>query len=79
MTILCVSKSTNGNYRVDVRCMEDGKVYHHWLNSREAKRLEESGFLATHELFSYDDLYKDGNALINRVYRAYKYVGKVVS
>ena len=77
IVVLCISKSIAGNYRVDVRCLDDGKVYYHWLNSDEAKRLEESGYLDTHELFEYDDLYKDGNALIKRIHSSRKYVGRV--
>lgn len=67
LTILCISKSDAGNYRVDVK-NEYGKHFYHWLNSQEAAKLENSGWLENHKVYSTTELYEDNNKLIKKVY-----------
>ena len=57
LTLLCISESTNGNYRADV-LDECGNHFWHWLHPVEVKNLESSSWLNNHVIYDTNELYK---------------------
>ncbi len=56
LELLNIYKSSNGNYRADMKD-EKGRRVHHWLHPIEAKKLEDSGYLTEHPAEDSNNLF----------------------
>lgn len=56
LTLLCISISSNGNYRVDVYDELNHHNYH-WLHPIEVKNLKSSGWLEKYKVLNSELLY----------------------
>ena len=56
LRLVCISKSSHGNYRVDV-LDENNHHNHHWLHPIEAASLEASGWLAINTCYESNELH----------------------
>lgn len=70
LKLVCLSKSKDGRYRVDV-LDENNKHFYHWLHPIEAKNLEKSNWCETHTIYELAELYKN-NLLGNLIGRLIK-------
>ena len=57
LTLVDIRVSKSGNYRANMKD-ERGRKVHHWLNSMEAERLEQSGYLKEHPAKDSDSVFK---------------------
>ena len=58
LKLLCISISSNGNYRADVKD-EKGRHWYHWLHPIEVENLKKSGWLENHITLDSNSLYNN--------------------
>lgn len=68
LSLICISKSKNGNYRADV-LDEYYRHFYHWLHPIEAAKLEKSNYFDTHVCWD-SDIIHNGN--LNRLIQDHK-------
>ena len=56
LSLICISKSKNGNYRADI-LDECYRHFYHWLHPIEAAKLESSNYFDTHVCLDSDIIY----------------------